>query len=157
MPYNRKRQMEPESDGEQQQVAKKSRGEKKAPKELKTLSQGKDGDGNAYWEIGNNRRIGSSEFKGATLVNIREYYTAPDGQLRPGKKGISLSLDQYKALLKVIPQLNEDLRAQGHEFDDPAAAGTSGALVKAEKPAKAKPQKSNIDATSDEEEGDDEE
>lgn len=99
--------MEPESDGEQPQVAKKSRGEKKAPKEVKPLSQGKDGDGNAYWEvgrfilrnpsflelrvltrpqIGNNRRIGSSEFKGATLINIREYYTAPDGQLRPGKK-----------------------------------------------------------------------
>jgi hypothetical protein len=45
-------------------------------------------------QIGNNRRIGSSQFKGATLVNIREYYTAPDGELRPGKKvGFSSFLD----------------------------------------------------------------
>ncbi|KAL2129362.1 hypothetical protein VTI74DRAFT_7899 [Chaetomium olivicolor] len=152
MPYNRKRQIDPESDGEPQ-VAKRSKSDKKAPKEL---TQGKDAEGNPYWEIGNNRRIGSSQFKGSTLVNIREYYTAPDGQLRPGKKGISLSLDQYKALLNVIPHLNEELRTQGHEVDDPAAAGTSDALVTTEKPAKPKPKKSNIDATSDEEEeGDD--
>jgi hypothetical protein len=39
-----------------------------------------------FLQIGNNRRISSSQFKGATLVNIREYYTAPDGELKPGKK-----------------------------------------------------------------------
>jgi hypothetical protein len=65
-------------------------------------------------------------------------------------------LDQYKALLKVIPELNAELRAQGHEVGDASAAGTSGALVKAERPAKSRPAKSNIDATSDEEEEDDE-
>lgn len=41
---------------------------------------------NSLVQIGNNRRIGSSKFKGSTLVNIREYYTTPDGELRPGKK-----------------------------------------------------------------------
>ncbi|KAK4038284.1 transcriptional Coactivator p15-domain-containing protein [Parachaetomium inaequale] len=148
MPYNKKRQIDPESDGEQQ-VVKKPKNEKKAKKDL---TQGTDAEGNPYWEIGNNRRIGSSQFKGATLVNIREYYTAPDGELRPGKKGISLSLDQYKALLKVIPELNEQLRSQGHQVDSTTAAGASNALVKADEPPKAKKsQKANIDATSDEE------
>jgi hypothetical protein len=37
-------------------------------------------------------------FKGSTLVSFREFYTGPDGQLKPGSKGISLSVDQFKAL-----------------------------------------------------------
>ncbi|KAG7288525.1 hypothetical protein NEMBOFW57_004878 [Staphylotrichum longicolle] len=152
MPYNKKRQIETDSDGELQAV-KKSKSEKQGKK---ALTQGKDAEGNSYWEVGSNRRISASQFKGATLINIREYYTAPDGDLRPGKKGISLSLDQYKALLKIIPELNAELRAQGHEVGDASADGTSSALVKAERPAKSKPKKSNIDATSDEEEEDDE-
>ncbi|KAK4230215.1 transcriptional Coactivator p15-domain-containing protein [Podospora fimiseda] len=118
-------------------------------------AQGTDAEGNNYWELGNNRRIGPSKFKNSTLVNIREYYTAADGEVRPGKKGISLSLDQYKALLKVIPQLNEELRSQGQEVDDPVVASSSStrAAVNSEKPGKSKKvKKSNIEVTSDEDE-----
>ncbi|GAB1313856.1 hypothetical protein MFIFM68171_04066 [Madurella fahalii] len=155
MPYNKKRQIGAESDRELQ-TAKKTKTETKKAK--KDLSKGTDAEGNAYWEIGNNRRVGSSQFKGTTLVNIREYYTAPDGDLRPGKKGISLPLDQYKALLKIIPELNEQLRSQGHAVDDPPSAGSSGVQVQNEKPAKPKkPKKSNIEETSEEEDDDDEE
>ncbi|KAK3989301.1 RNA polymerase [Cladorrhinum sp. PSN332] len=121
-------------------------------------AQGTDAEGNNYWEIGTNRRIGSSKFKNATLVNIREYYTTPDGESRPGKKGISLSLEQYKALLKAIPQLNEELRSQGHEVDDPTVTTGSSrtAAVKTEKSSKTnKAKKSNIEETSAEEEEDD--
>ncbi|KAK4241657.1 transcriptional Coactivator p15-domain-containing protein [Achaetomium macrosporum] len=152
MPFKKKRQIEADSDGETQ-VTKKAKGENKAKKDL---SKGTDAEGNPYWEIGSNRRVGSSQFKGATLVNIREYYTTPDGELRPGKKGISLSLDQYKALLKVIPELNEELRSQGHAVDNPQVSGTSDALVQAEKPPKSKkPKKPNFEQTSEEEEDDD--
>ncbi|KAK4153226.1 transcriptional Coactivator p15-domain-containing protein [Chaetomidium leptoderma] len=150
-PYNnKKRRMEPESDGEKQ-VVKKAKGDKKPKKDL---AKDTDAEEHPHWEIGNNRRIGSSQFKGNTLVNIREYYTAPDGELRPGKKGISLSLDQYRALLKIIPELNQELRSQGHDVGDAPAVEMSGALVKTERPAKSKkkPTKANIDATSDEEE-----
>ena len=101
---SKKRQIESESDGEKH-VVKKSKGETTVKKDL---TQGKDAEGNPFWEvgqltalniryppargslmhlqIGKNRRIGSSQFKGATLVNIREYYTTPDGELKPGKK-----------------------------------------------------------------------
>ncbi|KAK3309151.1 transcriptional Coactivator p15-domain-containing protein [Chaetomium strumarium] len=154
MPFKKRRQIEADSDGEAQ-VTKKAKGDNKPKKDL---SKGNDAEGNPYWEIGSNRRVGSSQFKGATLVNIREYYTTPDGELRPGKKGISLSLDQYKALLKVIPELNEELRSQGHAVDETQVSGTSDALVKAEKPTKSKkPKKPNFEQTSEEEEGDDEE
>lgn len=37
-------------------------------------------------KIGKNRRVSHSVFKGHGLVNIREYYLAPDGEIRPGKK-----------------------------------------------------------------------
>jgi hypothetical protein len=58
-------------------------------------------------------------------------------------------MDQYNALLKVIPQLNQDLRAEGHDVgaDPPAAANNTSA-----KAPKSKESKANIDATSDEEE-----
>ncbi|KAH6844973.1 transcriptional Coactivator p15-domain-containing protein [Chaetomium sp. MPI-CAGE-AT-0009] len=155
MPPYKKRQVAANSDSEQQPVVKKSKSEKKAKKEL---TQGTDADGNPYWEIGNNRRIGSSQFKGTTLVNIREYYTAPDGELKPGKKGISLSLDQYNALLKAIPELNDKLRSEGHEVGGVPAAEATDAPVKADRSSKSKKSsKANIDVTSEEdEEGDDE-
>ncbi|KAK4144296.1 transcriptional Coactivator p15-domain-containing protein [Dichotomopilus funicola] len=156
MPYTKKRQhVASDSDAEQPlpQTAKRSKNEKKVKKEL---SQGTDGDGNPYWEIGNTRRISTAQFKGMSLINIREYYTTPDGEVRPGKKGISLTLDQYSALLKAIPEVNEKLRADGHELGDaPAGAETDASdatAVKTEKSAKTKPQKANIEATSDEEE-----
>lgn len=46
-PYSKKRQIEPESDGEQQ-VVKKSKSEKAK----KDLTQGTDAEGNPYWEVG---------------------------------------------------------------------------------------------------------
>ncbi|KAJ4383607.1 hypothetical protein N0V86_001662 [Didymella sp. IMI 355093] len=72
------------------------------------------------------RRVTVSEFKGMTLVSIREYYTNDAGELKPGKKvqcnlaqpgielltanqGISLSLDQYNALLTAAPLLESVL------------------------------------------------
>jgi hypothetical protein len=48
MPYNKKRQIEADSDGEPQAV-KKSKSEKQGKK---ALTQGKDADGNSYWEVG---------------------------------------------------------------------------------------------------------
>lgn len=44
-----------------------------------------DDEGNKYWELSGKRRLTISEFKGATLVNIREYYEK-DGKALPGKK-----------------------------------------------------------------------
>lgn len=66
-------------------------------------------------------------------------------------------MEQYNALLKVIPELNEKLRSQGHGVGDASAAGVRDSLAQADKSAKPKKSKrANIDATSDEEEADDE-
>lgn len=68
-------------------------------------------------------------------------------------QGISLSLEQYTALLKVVPGINAKLREMGQlvdtadDVDDDAAA-----IPKRSKKEKAKSERSNIDATSDEDE-----
>ncbi|KAK4219112.1 RNA polymerase [Rhypophila decipiens] len=128
------------------------------------LAKGKDAEGNHYFELAPLRRVGISEFKGKLLINIREYYNAADGELKPGKKGISLSLDQYQAFLSVIPELNNLLRAKGIEFDEPDSAELSSAAVAGDAPARSpaaakkekkkpakKSKKANIEETSEEE------
>ncbi|KAJ6783929.1 hypothetical protein PWT90_09318 [Aphanocladium album] len=112
---------------------------------------GKDDEGNPFWELSNKRRVGVSQFKSMCLINIREYYDK-DGKTLPGKKGISLSLEQYTALVKLVPSINGKLRELGQLVDtrDDAEEDTA-AIVK--KPKKEKSDKANIEATSDEDEG----
>ncbi|KAL1597138.1 hypothetical protein SLS60_008720 [Paraconiothyrium brasiliense] len=56
------------------------------------------------------RRVTVSDFKGQTLVSIREYYQDKEsGDMKPGKKGISLSIDQYNAFLAAAPLLESVL------------------------------------------------
>lgn len=47
-------------------------------------------------------------YKGVNYVNIREFYLSQDGELKPGSKGISLTMDQFKRLRK---QWNEIIAA----------------------------------------------
>lgn len=44
-----------------------------------------DSNGDQYWEISKMRRVTVSEFRGKTMVSVREYYEK-DGQELPGKK-----------------------------------------------------------------------
>ncbi|KAI9899994.1 hypothetical protein N3K66_004256 [Trichothecium roseum] len=114
-----------------------------------TGSELKDDEGNPYWELSNKRRIGLSEFKKMSFINIREYYEK-DGKTLPGKKGISLSVEQYTALLKVVPAINAALKEKGFVIEDLDDAVEEEPVVAKSKKNTAKPKKSNIDATSDE-------
>lgn len=72
----------------------------------------------------------------------------------PGKKGISLTVPQYEALVKAMPAISEKLRAMGHDVEDVEEDGGAPTAVEAPKPAakdKSRAKKSNIEATSDEE------
>lgn len=51
-------------------------------------------------DLGNNRRLTLSEFKNNWYVGIREYWQADDGEMKPGKKGVSLSIDAFNKLVE---------------------------------------------------------
>ena len=50
-------------------------------------------EGDKYIDLGKKRRAVVRSFKGMSLLDIREYY-GPEGDEKPGKKGISLQLEQ---------------------------------------------------------------
>ncbi|KAJ4336055.1 hypothetical protein N0V87_005635 [Didymella glomerata] len=109
--YAKKRSPEDEDDAPR--ASKKSKGddeeEENAPPFTPKLDT--DDENNAFIALNNGgkRRVTISEFKGMTLVSIREYYTNDAGELKPGKKGIALSLDQYNAFLTAAPLLESVL------------------------------------------------
>jgi len=54
-------------------------------------------EGDKYIELGKKKRATVRSFKGTPLIDIREFYGA-DGDEKPGKKGISLTLEQWETL-----------------------------------------------------------
>ena len=157
-----------ESVSDDERPAKKTKTSKSAP----STEQHKDSEGNTYWEISGKRRVTISEFKGLRMVNIREYYEK-DGKDLPGKKGISLTVEQYQALIGVMPQIERQLKGMGEDVQRPkydTAAPATGEVEEEEEeeteadaeddeddqeskhfPKSKISRKSNIETTSDEE------
>ncbi|KAI1270284.1 ssDNA-binding transcriptional regulator [Xylariaceae sp. FL1019] len=171
---SRKRQVSSDDD-EVVKPAKKTKTKDKAAGD-----EGRDDDGNAFWQLAPMRRLTISEFKGQTLVNIREYWTDKSGEMKPGKKGISLTVEQYSAVIEALPAINAELESKGvkvpnlpssghkpaatavaadDDDDDDSDAPVSPVKSKSkakpkskEKEKNQKKKKMNIEATSDEEE-----
>ena len=62
----------------------------------------RNADGEAYIELGSaKKRCTVKTWKKNVLVDIREFYEKNDSYL-PGKKGISLTLEQYEALKAAV-------------------------------------------------------
>lgn len=68
----------------------------------------------AIFDLGKNKRVTVRQFRNINLIDIREYYQdSASGELRPGKKGISLTEDLYDELLKHRLNIDEALRRFG--------------------------------------------
>uniref|UniRef100_A0A8C4ZD74 Activated RNA polymerase II transcriptional coactivator p15 n=1 Tax=Gadus morhua TaxID=8049 RepID=A0A8C4ZD74_GADMO len=61
-------------------------------------------------QIGKMRYVSVRDFKGKTLVDIREYWMNPDGEMKPGKKGISLNAEQWSQLKEQISDIDEAVK-----------------------------------------------
>ncbi|KAJ7084415.1 transcriptional Coactivator p15-domain-containing protein [Mycena belliarum] len=65
-------------------------------------------EGEKFIELGKNKRVTVRSFKGTTLIDIREFYTdKTSGEQKPGKKGISLGLDQWDELKRAATTLDQ--------------------------------------------------
>lgn len=59
--------------------------------------------------MGYNKFAKVREFKGKLYVDIREYYNK-DGDMLPGKKGISIAAADWQKLKDAIPEIDEALK-----------------------------------------------
>ncbi|KAF8658328.1 hypothetical protein AX16_002095 [Volvariella volvacea WC 439] len=69
-----------------------------------TVKKGPEGE--KYVELANKRRVTVRKFKGSTYVDIREFYGS-DGKENPGKRGISLTLEQWNTLKKATSAIDQ--------------------------------------------------
>ncbi|KAF3491136.1 uncharacterized protein GIQ15_00653 [Arthroderma uncinatum] len=81
-----------------------------------------DSNGDPYWEISRQRRVTISTFRGRVLVNVREYYEK-DGQDLPGKKGISMTLEQFNSLVTLLPEITTVVEQKGGTVIRPDFSG----------------------------------
>ncbi|XP_043716038.1 RNA polymerase II transcriptional coactivator KELP-like [Telopea speciosissima] len=59
--------------------------------------------------LSNKRRVTIQDFRGKSLVSIREYYEK-DGKQLPSSKGISLTAEQWSAFSKAVPAVEEAIK-----------------------------------------------
>jgi len=85
--------------------SKPAKSTKKAKKETSAKKKGSAGknvstnsNGESFVDLGKKRRVTIRKFNAQTLIDIREFYGEDDDDLKPGKKGISLSVEQWEEL-----------------------------------------------------------
>jgi len=78
-----------------------------------------DDSGDPSWSLGNMRWAKVQQWKGQTYVNIREFYVDKKSmETKPGKKGTSLSVEQYQKLKEIIPEIDSNLQLEPKKKPD---------------------------------------
>lgn len=71
----------------------------------------KNASDEVYFDLSSKRRVTIRKWNRLTLVDLREFWDAEDSEsgegLKPGKKGISLSLEQWTRLKELAPQIDK--------------------------------------------------
>ncbi|PAV18686.1 RNA polymerase II transcriptional coactivator [Pyrrhoderma noxium] len=66
-------------------------------------------EGEKFVDLGKKKRATVRSFRGTTLIDIREFWGDND-DLKPGKKGISLSLEQWNELKSNADSIDDLIR-----------------------------------------------
>lgn len=61
------------------------------------------------------RKVEVRSFNGRLLVDIRQHYKDAGGSIRPGTKGMALTVAQYTRLKAAIPIIDDMIRAHGED------------------------------------------
>ncbi|TVU03290.1 hypothetical protein EJB05_51183 [Eragrostis curvula] len=108
----------PSEEEEQQQDSAGGEGKDKQEEEDEEEEEEKDGKKKREYDdqgdlilcrLSTKRRVTLSEFKGRTLVSIREFYIK-DGKEVPSAKGISLTVEQWEAFRNVVPAIEDAIK-----------------------------------------------
>uniref|UniRef100_A0A336MRV2 CSON004816 protein n=1 Tax=Culicoides sonorensis TaxID=179676 RepID=A0A336MRV2_CULSO len=95
MPKNKKQESSDSDSGPE------DRGPVKKQKTTGGNSNAGSGDPDVLCDLGRNRQVRLSEFKGRRYLDIREFYMdKSSSQMKPGKKGITLMLDEFNKLVE---------------------------------------------------------
>ncbi|KAF3851622.1 hypothetical protein F7725_013394 [Dissostichus mawsoni] len=73
-------------------------------------SKGCSDAGDNMFQIGKMRYVSVRDFKGKVLIDVREYWTNSDGEMKPGKKGISLNPEQWNQLKDQISEIDDAIK-----------------------------------------------
>jgi len=81
----------------------------KKKQKVKEPEASEDEEEDNTWTINKKplRKVEVKPFRGKLYVNIREFYEDANGEIKPSKKGISLTVDQWKALQSVAADIDE--------------------------------------------------
>jgi len=110
---------------------KKSRPEPKKPKASSNSSSAvADDPTEGAIPLGKNRFVAVRSFKGKTYLDIREYFMNANGQMQPGKKGVTLKREQWEHLKDSFFDIDDKLRGSlGKEDLEPIDFGMNKRLA----------------------------
>ncbi len=79
-----------------------------SPKKRKRGGKDINDQNESFWALSNTRRVTLRNWKGKSMIDIREFYEKDDEML-PGKKGISLTVQQYRDLKSIMNDIDDEL------------------------------------------------
>lgn len=82
--------------------------EKSSSNEDSETQAKKNKDNEYYFEMGKSRRVTVRKWKGKCYIDIREFYE-DGGEFKPGKKGISLSVEQWESIKKLTGAIDKEV------------------------------------------------
>ncbi|KAG0354693.1 transcriptional Coactivator p15-domain-containing protein [Gamsiella multidivaricata] len=101
-----------ESEAEEPKIATEMEGSvQKKVKVQKTSAAKQNSEGETFFELGPKKRLTVRSWQKNTLIDFREYYTDKGGESKPGKKGISLTTEQFQYILDHASEINRAIKS----------------------------------------------